>query len=298
MNKDYLPRFIEIACKAHGNVYKTTETEAVINYSWEIPVKYYNPETKVNPSFDSDQVLALVILQRVQEYTKTNGWKITYAGWKGLVKYPDRVSREFFSITYDKSRDKISLSRFTFGYGYKPDSRVQGTPGNLTGRIYPFKRNVPLLCLTDRVWAFAQIKGKKRYQYKPRVYTGRLWQPELTEYLRKVLDCSEDVLRLNVSYKYFKGYRYEAQVMHKRYPGIINVLITNESQNPTKDKGWDYNWLINISDNQPRELLKMVAWRASEDLIPKPEDKYNVWWSSADFLLGRPVQDRSDLLPF
>ncbi len=206
-----------------------------------------------------------------------------------------------WSITYDKSRDKISLSRFTFGYGYKSDSRVRGTPGNLTGRIYPFKRNVPLLCLTDRVWAFAQIKKGKRYSYKPRVYTGRLWQPELTEYLRKVLDCSESVLRLNMSYKYLKGYRYEAQAMHRRFPGVISDLVNNQLQNPTKE--WDHNWLITTSGNQPRELLKMVSWRALEDLIPHPEDKYNVWWSSADFLCSRPVQnttnvDGTNSLPF
>ncbi len=303
MNKDLLKPFIKISSAKYGD-YKVTETDQVINYCWERK--------------EHQMIWITKALERIREYAKKNNWSLKGEEhstiervWDRLVypyespddplqlKWaPSKLSKEYFSICYDKAKDKVSLSYYSNGLGR---TRFD--------RIHPISRNIPLLCISKHIYVFKQVRkpGQKRYSYQPRIYTGRFWRSELVPYLQEVLKCNEEVLKLNVSYTHMKHQALQSTTMANAYGSVIDHgvgFLKDVFRLNGKTGGFDYNGLIDASGNKPTEVVKMMLFRKDEgtDHPPYQENQRELLYQCADFLnedwFKESIQIKLDSLPF
>lgn len=255
MNKDLLSGFVNIATGIYGQSV-LTQTDDYIKYSWEIVIK--------DPV--KDKIL--------RDFIKTNGWNCKNTDLVSLFgnNIPIRCTGLSFNILYNKNRDSFSIYNHENGLGWS----------DLKSRLYPISKNRPLLCISKKLYAFTQIKiGKRRYSYKPRIYTGRYFNSTICPYLKLVLNTTEDVLKLNVSYRHMKNssnpiqslIRY-SHMTFKTYSNMIDLL------------GVEINvhWLINWSKGKVNELINLMQFRKEEGLLPENKDNLNSWYQSADFI--------------
>lgn len=278
---------IEIATNNYGKVYKVTETSDVVNYCWETTdnIVWMN-------IVDTDRIKAYRVLDWVKEHVKTHGWDLPGDETNIHAQYlftHRKIYRKFHSVCYDKTKNKISISEFQAGYGWSFTKK----------RLYPYSHNIPLLCISDKIYSFALVRtGPRRWSYKVRLYHGRLFRPELTEYLVYLLNCHKSVLELWMPYEYMRN-----------APSIsdaINEYIDIDASYYFKLKDTEYNWLLNYSpvkssrENQKllRKVLAIVRFRSKFKRNISQTDLIDTTFS---FVYGKRFEDinynRSLLFP-
>lgn len=252
MNKDHLEAFLATAMQKYGICYKQEEKEG---RSWWIWKENPDPEWKETR-------------YRIQSYIDKCGWGIDHSDWVNLTNY--KVSGEsFFGITYDENKDKISLNRFETGYRYT----------ELKQRIYVVRRRIPLLCFSKKIYAFQKYR---RGGYKPRIYTGRLYQVELEPYLQEYLHCPQETLRMFVPYRYM-NHEYGSSIKQwpemsffQAFDGHLPSSGFMDRMNLKTSSTDSWNMLINLGGKSVKGLCQFSEWCIEEGNNQGQQLLYNV----------------------
>jgi hypothetical protein len=260
MNKrELLTEFIKIAHSQHGDLYKHTETEEIENWCWfDSAYGYQQDHYSKN-------------VQKVKLWIDTHGWKcdssveseqvITkfFGGYNG-------ISQMFFNICYNKIKDKISFSKFETGYSYQMKGH----------RLYPYRKNIPLLCFSKHIYAFIWQRPKKYRKWYPRIYNGRYYQNWMNPYLKRVLNCTDEVLKLFVEHRYMENKAIQWRAFVSKYDvptwKIMYKLKLEEN----------FNYLIETGYDKTREMCQVVNFRIEEQVLDNTPQ--NTLYSSLNLL--------------
>ena len=220
---------VAIAKKKYGEPHKLTQTETVISYCWKVDEIIWQTMDGAYPVKSSE------IMPVIKEYITLNGWKLSRDDVDSKFVHLSRhkqIFDRYYNLTYDIKSQKISFKCFDAGYGWSHRKE----------RLYPYSKSKPLLCLSNKIYVFTQIKvSPRRFAYKVRLYSGRYYNSVISDYLRHVLNCTEEVLKLYVPYQYMLDSQSSTNTLH-RYLG--DGLTTRELGIPATS----YNILLDAVD--------------------------------------------------
>lgn len=160
---------------------KVTETEEIISYSFETTPK------SVRINFEEAKVIF-----------KTHGYKGEVVreliGNRSLYK-------SYYTVLYNKLKDKICLSTFDIGYSYAARK----------GRYYPYKKKTPYLCYSNKIYRF-------HHKNKPRILLGTYVPSSLfSDVISNVILRTGYPCHLRIPYRYFIDTTNEWEAMEKYF---------------------------------------------------------------------------------
>lgn len=160
---------------------KITETEEIISCSFSVTPK------GIVENFEEAKLIF-----------KSKGYKgeevHNLIGHRALYK-------SYYTVLYNKLKDKICLSTFDIGYSYAAKK----------GRYYPYKKKVPYLCYSNKIYQFY-------HKNKPRILLGTyvpssLFSGVISDVILKIgYTC-----HLRIPYRYFVGTANEWEAMEKYF---------------------------------------------------------------------------------
>jgi hypothetical protein len=170
--------------------YKVTETDEIISYSFDL--------TTDGPREN---------MERIKGHAAKFGWKDP--------ELPELVHnkpayKEYYTILYNKVKDKISLGRFMVGYGYSGKKH----------RVYPYRIKVPVLCVSKHIYCFW-------HKNKPRIFTSTYsnnageWNSIITRAFLKVGYRSN----LRIPYRHFINTNNEWEAMENYFGRPIPLIL-------------------------------------------------------------------------
>jgi hypothetical protein len=150
-------------------------------------------------------------LSECKELLSSNNWKDSYEVYSKFnsLQGSGKTTNRYFTVLYNKVRNRISMSYFTVGYAYANKKR----------KYYPFTKSDPYFCYSDKMYSFLKI-GKLKAQ--PRILLGTLETPLFFQFGRianKIFLNVDFNCILPISYRHYMNAKDQYEVL-ENYAGV------------------------------------------------------------------------------
>lgn len=169
-----------------------------------------------------------------------------------------RLVRETLSILYNKVKDKISISTFSFGYDLAARK----------GRFYPLKKNNPVLCYSKHLYNFAHLGGRgMKRSISPRIMKGAFLPITYGREIMEIILGIKYTPNIQVVTRLYRGTDNEYQLVERihdvKIPKALFVYGPAELDtlySVLQDKG-EVNKICQYLAKQPKEEVAISTER-------------------------------------